>query len=132
MTKKNGHKNLVAFVTIAMLLSSTSAFGFRCGRKLVTENMHEAQVLRACGAPTTSRHLGYAIRQVYIPVQRHSSPGITIEHYPGYGPYAEEVALTEYVYNFGPRKLMRRLVFEGGTLVKIETIGYGYRETNTN
>jgi hypothetical protein len=94
--------------------------------------MHEAQVRRACGAPTTSRHLGYTIRQVYFPVQRHRSPGITIEHYPGYGQYAEEVALTEYVYNFGPRKFMRRLVFEGGTLVKIETIGYGYRETNTN
>ena len=41
---------------------------------------------------------------------------------------SEEVALTEYVYNFGPRKLMRRLMFEGGVLVKIDTIGYGFRE----
>ena len=53
---------------------------------------------------------------------------MTIENFPGYGHYTEEVALTEYVYNFGPRKLMRRLLFEGGVLVKIETIGYGYRE----
>jgi hypothetical protein len=51
-----------------------------------------------------------------------------VEHFPGYGHFTEEVALTEFVYNFGPRKLMRRLMFEGGVLVKIETIGYGYRE----
>jgi hypothetical protein len=54
-----------------------------------------------------------------------------VEHFPGYGRFVEEVALTEYVYNFGPRKLMRRLMFEGGVLVKIETIGYGYRETES-
>lgn len=28
-----------------------------------------------------------------------------------------------------PRKLMRRLVFGGGVLVSIESLGYGYRET---
>lgn len=67
-------------------------------------------------------------RGMYIPVRRNLSPGVTIEHFPGYGHYIEEVELTEYVYNFGPRKLMRRLIFEGGVLKKIETIGYGYRE----
>jgi hypothetical protein len=37
--------------------------------------------------------------------------------------------VTAYAYNFGPRKLMRRLVFEAGILVSIESLGYGYRET---
>jgi hypothetical protein len=36
--------------------------------------------------------------------------------------------VTEYVYNLGPRKLMRRLVFEGSVLVSVETLGRGYRE----
>jgi hypothetical protein len=40
----------------------------------------------------------------------------------------QEVVVTEYVYNFGPRKLMRRLLFEGGVLVQIESLGYGYVE----
>ena len=48
---------------------------------------------------------------------------------PNYGHYTQEVVMTEYVYNFGPRKFMRRLIFEGGVLVSIETIGYGYRES---
>lgn len=129
MTRNTAQRNLIALVTLIILFSSASAFGFRCGRKLVMEDMHEIEVLKACGAPTTSRHLGYAIRHVYLPVRRHISPGISVEQYPGYGQYAEEVILTEYVYNLGPRKLMRRLIFEGGTLVKIETLGYGYRET---
>jgi len=127
----NKHNILLASITIVLLLTSTSAFGFRCGRKIVTENMHEAQVIRACGSPTTSRHLGYALRSTFLPVRRHASPGLSVEHFPGYAHYTEEVALTEYVYNFGPRKFMRRLVFEGGVLIKIETIGYGYRENKS-
>ena len=119
---------LLATVTMILLLSSTSAFAFRCGRKIVSEDMHEAQVIRACGNPTTSRHIGYVQRGTYVPIRRQVSPGMTVEHFPGYGQYTEEVALTEYVYNFGPRKFMQRLLFEGGVLVKIETIGYGYRE----
>jgi len=94
----------------------------------VVEDMHEAQVRAACGDPATIRHLGHALRGIQIPVRRTLSPGLTIEHHPGYGYYTQEVVLTEYVYNFGPRKLMRRLIFEGGVLVSIETIGYGYRE----
>jgi hypothetical protein len=47
---------------------------------------------------------------------------------PGVGHFATEVIVTEFVYNFGPRKLMRRLIFEGNVLVEIETIGYGYLE----
>lgn len=125
------HKFLIALITTVLLLTSASAFGFRCGRKIVTENMHEAQVIRACGDPTTSRHIGYAVRGVYVPVRRSISPGMTVENFPGYGRFVEEVAVTEYVYNFGPRKFMRRLLFEGGVLVKIETIGYGYRETKS-
>ena len=44
----------------------------------------------------------------------------------------QEVVITEYVYNFGPRKFMRRLLFEGGILVSIEKIGYGYRDERGN
>ena len=127
----NKHTLLIALITLVLLLTSTSAFGFRCGRKIVTENMHEAQVIKACGNPTTSRHIGYAMRGVYVPVRRNVSPCMSVEHCPGYGRFVEEVVLTEFVYNFGPRKFMRRLIFEGSVLVKIETIGYGYRETKS-
>jgi hypothetical protein len=109
-----------------LLLAADPAEAFRCGSRIVKEDMHEAQVRRACGEPTTMRHIGRTLRSVDIPVERHHG-GWTSRHFPGYG-FTQEVIVTEYVYNFGPRKLMRRLVFEGGVLVSIESLGYGYRE----
>ena len=117
----------VVLVSAAIaLFCSGPAYGFRCGNRIVAEDMHEAEVRRACGAPTTMRHIGHALRNVDVPIKtRHG--GWTTQHFPGYT-FAQEVVITEYVYNFGPRKLMRRLVFEGGILVSIESLGYGYRE----
>jgi len=114
---------------LLLLIAVSPAHAFRCGNKIVIKNMHEQQVLRACGEPTTIRHLGYAVRYIETPYRRRLSGGISSEYSPGYGHYTQEVVVTEYVYNFGPRKFMQRLVFEGGVLVSIETIGYGYHET---
>jgi hypothetical protein len=37
-----------------------------------------------------------------------------------------EVPVDIWVYNLGPNKLMRRIRFEDGVVVAIETLGYGY------
>ena len=112
--------------TVALLVAEPAA-AFRCGSKLVVDGMHEAQVIAACGEPATKRHLGYTIRSFSYD-SGHYAPGWNRAYFPGYGTFSEEVAITEYVYNFGPRKFMRRLLFEGGVLVRIETIGRGYIE----
>lgn len=107
---------------IAGMLVAAPAHAFRCGNKLVTEGMREADVIALCGEPASRRNLGYALRS-YVDTRRgglHS--GIA------YGHLTEEVLVTELVYNFGPRRLMRRLVFEGGWLAEIEQLGYGYRD----
>lgn len=119
---------LSASILLVALLLAEPAAAFRCGSKLVKDGMHEAQVVAACGRPTTMRNLGVALRAYNFRYRRRIGSGWTQYHDPGYGSYAQEVVITEYVYNFGPRKLMRRLLFEGGVLVTIETIGYGYRE----
>jgi len=116
-----------AFLLLAVL-AAMPAHAFRCGNKIVIENMHEQQVLRACGKPTAIRHLGYTLRNVDLRARRGFSSALSTRGYLNYGYYTEEVVVTEYVYNFGPRKFMRRLRFEGGILVSIETIGYGYRD----
>ena len=128
MDSSSMRHSIIAATTLVLLITSSSAFAFRCGQKIVIENMHEMQVRKACGAPTTERQIGTTLRSVDVPYRSVQSGGITVERFPGYGPLLQEVVLTEYVYNFGPRKLMRRLLFEGGVLVSIETIGYGYRE----
>lgn len=116
----------IGALLVLTALASAPAHAFRCGNKLVREGMHEQQVLRACGEPATMRILGTSVRTVYVPVRRGLTSGVTVQSFPGYGPFTHEVIITEYVYNFGPRKFMRRLVFEGGVLESIEKIGYGY------
>ena len=128
MTINTKRHSIIAVTTLALLITSNAAHAFRCGQKIVIENMHEMQVRKACGAPTTERQIGTTLRSVDIPLRSVRSGGITTERFAGYSAFVEEVVITEYVYNFGPRKLMRRLLFEGGVLVSIETIGYGYRE----
>jgi len=117
-----------ALFVVTMLLAQP-AHAFRCKSKIVKDGMHEQQVIAICGKPTTARHLGYAL-QAYNIGWRSSYPGglSTERTYPGYGNLHQQVIITEYIYNFGPRKFMRRLIFEGGVLVTIESIGYGYIE----
>jgi hypothetical protein len=117
---------LAGFLMLALMLPQTAA-AFRCGNKLVKDGMHEVEVIAICGEPASKRHLGYAIRGMDVRERQVSAPGWTITRSPGYY-YPAEVMVTEYVYNLGPRKLMRRLVFEGGLLVSVETLGRGYRE----
>jgi hypothetical protein len=115
---------MVALFTAA-LLASEFAHAFRCGSKIVRDGMHEQQVVAICGEPTTARQIGYAVRsfghRLYKPQGSNSW-----HRHPAFGTLVTDVVVTEWVYNFGPRKLMRRLVFEGSVLVSIETIGYGY------
>lgn len=115
----------LALLAGILLLVADPALAFRCGSKIVRDGMHEQQVLAACGEPTSVRHLGHTIR-AYDYRFRLRNPGHIYYRTPGVGHFATEVVVTEYVYNFGPRKLMRRLIFEGSVLVEIETIGYGY------
>jgi len=118
---------LIPAMILVGLLLSESAHAFRCGSKLVRDGMHEQQVIAICGQPTSVRHIGYAVRAFDYRLYRpHGSD--TLYRHPGFGTLATDVVVTEYVYNFGPRKLMRRLVFEGSVLVTIESIGYGYYE----
>ena len=108
---------------LACLLLAEPAFALRCGSKLVRDGMHEAQVLAICGEPATRRTIGRTLRDLEL-----HPGGVLIGRrvYPGLFP--TEILITEYVYNFGPRKLMRRLVFEGSVLVSIESLGHGYLE----
>jgi hypothetical protein len=97
------------------ILSSDPAHALRCGSRLVKDGMHESEVKAICGEPVSERTLGYVIRSYFHRGYGHSG-------------YNSEVLVTELVYNFGPRKLMRKLRFEGGILTSIETIGYGYHD----
>lgn len=115
----------VLTILIALLIASDPAYALRCGSKLVLEGMLEEEVIEHCGEPTVVRHLGYVVRSFH-PLSRRNLSGTEIYRYGR--DYYQEVPVTVFIYNFGPRKLMRRLRFEGGALTDVETLGYGYLE----
>ena len=118
---------VTAVLAVALLAPETAA-AFRCGTKLVKEGMHETEIVAICGTPTSIRHLGYAVRLIDYRSDRPDLPGLTLSSSPGNVLYPAEVMVTEYVYNLGPRKFMRRIIFEGSLVARIETLGRGYRE----
>lgn len=124
------HLPATALVLLVLLFVAEPVHAFRCKSKIVTDGMHEQQVIAVCGQPTTRRTLGYTVRSLDYGWRQVYPGGLERRRFPGYAQLSEEVIVTEYIYNFGPRKLMRRLIFEGGVLVSIETIGYGYIEKN--
>jgi len=105
MRRKPPLLSIVATATLLALVSGP-AHAFRCGSKIVDEKMHEAEVRRACGAPTTMRQIGRTLRNVNVPIESDFG-GWKRQRLSGYY-FAQEVVVTEYVYNFGPRKLMFR------------------------
>jgi hypothetical protein len=121
-----GQLTAAALLTAVLLLASDPAHALRCGSKLVLDGMLEQEVIKHCGEPTSIRHLGYVVRS-FNPMTRRNPSGTQIYRY-GRGNYYHEVPVTVFIYNFGPRKLMRKLRFEGGMLTDIETLGYGYLE----
>lgn len=122
LAKAAGFTSLVCI----LLLLSEPANALRCGTKLVKEGMIESEVIRICGEPVSTRQLGYVLRSGFRSRRPLDATTLARYHY-SYG-YHEELVVTEMLFNFGPRKLMRRIRFEGGRLARIETAGYGYLE----
>lgn len=116
----------IAFLIGGALLTSSPAHALRCDGKLVLEGMLEVEVIEHCGEPTAVRDRGFVVR-AFTPFEMLRLRGAEGVRF-GPGNFVQHLLVTEYIYNFGPRKLMRRLRFEGGELTDIETLGYGYLE----
>ena len=104
-------------VGLALAATSPAHAAFRCGSHLVTEGATRSEVVAKCGDPTEIDQRSAILRRPLVWV--------------GGRPYSVGESLVEvpvevWVYNLGPSKLMRRLRFEDGLLVDIDTLGYGY------
>lgn len=108
------------------LLASLPAHALRCGAKVVREGMLEVEVLAHCGEPTAVRDRGFVVH-AYTPEEMLRLPDAEGVRF-GPGNFYQHVLVTEYIYNFGPRRLVHKLRFEGGELTDIETLGHGWLE----
>jgi hypothetical protein len=115
------------FLALIMCLPlSAGAQSLRCGEGLITEGTTQAEVAARCGQPAqVDRQALYSEGAAALP----GGPA------PGNGPpllpglvrrSGSEVSVEVWTYNFGPSRLMERIRFENGVVVKIESLGYGY------
>ena len=96
-------------IFLILLAAASPAWALRCGTRLVGPGDQDFQVRSRCGEP--------------IWIERSSE----FEVLGAYGPYERqhETLIEAWTYNFGPRTLMRRLVFRDGVMSREDTLGYG-------
>lgn len=113
----------VAALLLLAALAGTAparADALRCGTRLVTEGDTRAQVEARCGAPAD------IVRRTRLAapiIWRHGRP-----YRVGHGEI--EISVEEWTYNLGPQRFMRRVRFEDGLVVAVDTLGYGYRDSD--
>ena len=107
---------LYAAVLLGAILNTAPAYALRCDRYVISEGDLNIEVLHHCGEPVSVEEWQVSHRQVY---------DYDLGYYV-YQPYGKPVHMEQWIYNFGPRRLMRKLTFRDGELIKIETLGYGY------
>jgi hypothetical protein len=110
-----------------LLLASDPAHALRCDGKLIREGMLDIEVQEYCGEPTAIRDRGFVVRSFTLFELQRARREIHAVRF-GPGNFLQHVLVTEFIYNLGPSKLMRRLTFEDGILTDVETLGYGYLE----
>jgi len=118
--------SLTSLATATLMLAAFAAVApahadaLRCGTRLVSEGDTRAQVEARCGAPVD------IIRRTRLAppvIWRHGRPWRV-------GNDAIEVVVEEWTYNLGPQRFMRRVRFEDGLVVAVDTLGYGYRPSD--
>ena len=106
----------LAIALLALAAPLARADSMRCGSKLVSEQETRSQVIAKCGEASEIQHSSIWRR-----------PVIWIRGRPYHvGDGEVEVPVELWIYNFGPNKFMRRVRFEDGLVVEVETLGYGY------
>jgi hypothetical protein len=102
--------------------TGAAALNFQCGNKLVSEGESPPEVVAKCGEPTRiDRSTIVRSSTGWIGNQSGVSNSIQVE-----------IPVEVWLYNLGPDRLMEQLRFEGGRLVRIESLGFGYIEDSNN
>lgn len=103
---------------------SAAGSGLRCDNQLVQEGDSQYEVKSLCGPPHDVQQRTET-RRVQRAVQRPCARGtgscvVVVDDY-------VEIVVDEWVYDFGPRRFLQYLTFEGGQLVAVRSGAYGHK-----
>jgi hypothetical protein len=126
MSKKTFRQTTICIALLASTaLLPLNALAMRCGNYLISKGDAQAKVLKYCGEPAqTQSSLG--LRSGVYRTGNDSFQANDRSYFIPYG--RREVVVENWVFNFGPSKLMRRVTFEDGIVTRVEELDYGYRE----
>ena len=109
-----------AVIVVLGLLAASPAFAsMRCGTKIINEGVSRSEVAAKCGDPDEVVTLRSVFRRPVL--WSNGRPYFIGEDY-------IEIPVETWIYNLGPNKLMRSIRFEGGFVVDIDTLGYGFNK----
>jgi hypothetical protein len=99
-------------VLLSLIVGAPLANATRCNGRIVDNGAYDFQVRQRCGDP-------FWVEQSSVVDVRGARSPIQVQTEQVYEPW---------FYNFGPQRLMLRLVFLDGRLINEQTLGYGVRE----
>lgn len=98
--------------TLLCFALSAKAEGLRCGDRLITRGDPAVKLLRYCGKPES--------------VSSRIEPRAVFRFGRFLPGFVNDVVVEDWIYNFGPYKLMRNVRIVDGVVKDIELLGYGY------
>jgi hypothetical protein len=108
-------KQLACMMVVAVPTAAT-AQSLVCAGKIINEGVSQVLVSAKCGPPTQVDHRTTNLGSAVVSVdQRGRVAGLTAD-----------VDVEIWTYNFGTSRLMQRIWFQDGTVVRVESLGYGF------
>ncbi len=102
-------------VLLSVVVLTSTAEAFYCGRRLISSGDPQYKVQRLCGDPND--------RQWRVTYRSHSVPD------PQSGELItrdEPVIIEAWIYDFGPQRFLEEVAFENGRVITVQPLGYGY------
>jgi len=107
------HALIACFPLVAL------ADSLQCGESVIANGTTQAEVAARCGAPVqVERQPIYSESATAAPLLGLLPPIVMRS--------ATETPVEVWMYNFGPSRLMERIRFENGVIVRMESLGYGF------
>lgn len=126
-----GPQQLLRLVTLRngqISTIDTDGYGFaanaqpRCEPRRLVEGLSKYRLVALCGEPVTQRSEN-ALKPLYERSEIYRGNG---DAYAYRNQYVTPVYREEWVYNFGSRSPMRRVVLENGRVTHVESIDHGF------
>ena len=117
---------LVLLISVYTAPYASAAESFRCDGRIIKVGLLKAEVMAKCGEPS---HISKSTKTEYEyesrTEQRRGREGRAKEEVKRERGTETIINVEEWLYNFGPKRFTRILVFEDNELVEIQTGGYG-------